>query len=222
MPADNQLLLATSYDQIRQELCLSSDLQGTFSRCPASKAGPRIRSQLRYDRSFFITKYKLSGLRGFNAGFQFQIRRNMKNVAIHAGVPPGAPFPAGGDWKVWILGTIVTVLLSFSKGKWGPLLKLKEKVETTLEEMEKISDVVEEVAEKVEEVAEAAAEHLPEGKLQDVAELIENLAEQIDKDAHLAGDVLDKVEEMVKEVDSFVDADAQEKTVVSEEAEDQK
>lgn len=29
--------------------------------------------------------------------------------------------------KVWILGTIVTILLSFSRGKWGPLLQLKGK-----------------------------------------------------------------------------------------------
>ncbi|XP_028797101.1 uncharacterized protein LOC114752526 [Neltuma alba] len=195
--------------------------------CQASQADARIISELKHERSS-LPKHKLSRLMGdFNAGLG--IRRNMKNVAVHAGVPPETPFPADpspGHWKVWILGTIVTILLSFfTKGKWGPLLKLKDKVETTIERAEEVSDVVEEVAEKVEEVAEAASKHLPEGKLQDAAEFVEEVAEKIDEEAHLAGDVLEKVEEMGKEVDSFVDSSThQDKTVdVSEQkAEDHK
>ncbi|XP_028757395.1 uncharacterized protein LOC114716550 [Neltuma alba] len=154
------------------------------------------------------------------------VRKNL--AVVHASAPKEAPLPAhpspggGHYWKVHILGTIVAMLLSFSKGKWGPLLILKEKVETTIEELEQISDVVEEVADKVEEVAEAAAKHLPEGKLQDAAEFIDKLAEEIEKNAHLAGDLLEKVEDMGDEVDSFLDSNNQDKTVVSEEAKDHK
>ncbi|KAI9106497.1 hypothetical protein K1719_022025 [Acacia pycnantha] len=185
----------------------------SFSRRPASKVEPRIISQLKHDSSF-IPKHMLFRLGDFNAGLQ--IRRNMNDVAVHASVPPQAPFPSDhspAHWKVWILGAAVAILVSFSKGKWGPLLKLKEKAETTIEELEEISDAVEEVAEKVDEVAEAAAKHLPEGKLQDAAEFIEKVAERIDENAHIAGDVLHKVEEMGKEVESLLGSNThQEKT----------
>ncbi|XP_028797100.1 uncharacterized protein LOC114752525 isoform X2 [Neltuma alba] len=210
---------------LQQSACAATD---TFHRCQASQVDPRIISQLKYDRSS-APNHKLSRLPDLNLGFILQIRRNMKNLAVvHASAPKEAPLPAhpspggGHYWKVHILGTIVAMLLSFSKGKWGPLLILKEKVETTIEELEQISDVVEEVADKVEEVAEAAAKHLPEGKLQDAAEFIDKLAEEIEKNAHLAGDLLEKVEDMGDEVDSFLDSNNQDKTVVSEEAKDHK
>lgn len=68
-----------------------------------------------------------------------------------------------------------------------------EKVETTIEEAEKVSDVIEEVAETVKKVAEEAVNHLPHGKLRDAVEVVEDVAEEIDKDAHIAGDALEKV-----------------------------
>ncbi|KAJ1431921.1 hypothetical protein SESBI_06896 [Sesbania bispinosa] len=96
--------------------------------------------------------------------------------------------------KVWILGAIFTILLSFTRGKWwGPLLRLKDKFETTIDEAERVVDIVEEVAEDVEKVAEGAAEHLPKGKLRDAAEFVEKVAEDVDKHAQNAEDALEKV-----------------------------
>lgn len=56
-----------------------------------------------------------------------------------------------------------------------------------------MTDIVEEVADKVEQVAEEVAEHLPDGKLKDAVTMVEHLAETAGKDAHLAGDIIDKV-----------------------------
>ncbi|CAL0316990.1 unnamed protein product [Lupinus luteus] len=65
--------------------------------------------------------------------------------------------------KIWILGTIVTILLSLSRGRWGSLLQLKDKIGTTIGEAKEIADIVEEVSEKVDKVVEEAEKELPEG-----------------------------------------------------------
>ncbi|KAF7829967.1 uncharacterized protein G2W53_012300 [Senna tora] len=188
--------------------CIATHTSSKLGKCGTSKLDPKITSKLNYDA--FSQNH-------FSAGFTVQnqisgiangSRRNM-NIAVRAGVPPEAPFPSdpSGNWKVWILGTIVTILVSFiSKGKWGPLLELKERVEDTIEEAEKVSDIVEDVAEKVTEVADEVGKHLPEGKLQDAVEFVEQLAQQIDKNAETAGDVLQKVQDLGDDVESFLES----------------
>ena len=50
------------------------------------------------------------------------------------------------------------------------------------------------MAEKVEKIADEVGDQLPDGgKLQTTLELIEDLAEETAKNAHLAGDLIDKV-----------------------------
>ncbi|KAE9595964.1 hypothetical protein Lal_00030789 [Lupinus albus] len=194
---------------------------GTFiSRCQTSKAKYPIHhlqpnSKIKYSR--FFTQY--------HTILQNVCTRKM-NMAVYANTPSGAPFPADpspGHWKVWILGTIVTILLSFSRGKWGPLLQLKDKIGTTIDEAQRVADIVEEMAERVEKVAEEAAKKLPEGKLQDAAEFIEKVAEDIDKHAENVEDALQKVEDMEKKLESLTESTThQEKTTVVTKAQDQK
>ncbi|CAL0299304.1 unnamed protein product [Lupinus luteus] len=91
-------------------------------------------------------------------------------MVVYANIPSGSPLPVDPNspshWKIWILGTIVTILLSLSRGRWGSLLQLKDKVGTTIDEAKEIADIVEEVSEKVDKVAEEVEKELPEGKLQ--------------------------------------------------------
>ena len=56
-----------------------------------------------------------------------------------------------------------------------------------------MADIVEEVAEEVEKVAKGVVKHLPEGKLQNAAELVENAAENVYQHAQNAEDLLEKV-----------------------------
>ncbi|OIW02560.1 hypothetical protein TanjilG_12874 [Lupinus angustifolius] len=149
-------------------------------------------------------------------------------MVVYANIPSGAPLPVDpnspGHWKIWILGTIVTILLSFSRGKWGSLLQLKDKIGTTIDEAEEIADIVEEVSEKVDKVAEEAEKKLPEGKLQDAAEFIEKVAEDINKHTRNAEDALEKVEGMEKELESLIESTPrpEKTTVVATKAQDQK
>ncbi|XP_061364225.1 uncharacterized protein LOC133307690 [Gastrolobium bilobum] len=201
--------------------CLAA---GSFSGCQASKVDHPIH-HLRFNSKI---KYNRFSLPEQNTGFRIQNEATRKmNMAVYASIPPEAPFPVDpspGHWKVWIIGTIFTILLSFSKGKWGPLLQLKEKIDTVIDEAEQIADVVEEVAEGVEKVAEGAVKNIPEGKLHDTAEFVEKIAEDIDKQAKNAEDALEKVEDMEKEFESFLESTThQEKTIVpTTEAKDQK
>ncbi|KAE8666787.1 putative RNA-binding family protein [Hibiscus syriacus] len=114
-----------------------------------------------------------------------------------SGLPP-FPFNllhSGSDWHLWALGTAIPLILSFTTSKWGPFLKLMNDAEKVLETAEHISDVVEEVAEKVEKIADEVGDQLPDGgKLRATLELVEDLAEETAKNAHLAGDLIDKAE----------------------------
>ncbi|KHN35484.1 hypothetical protein glysoja_032239 [Glycine soja] len=67
-----------------------------------------------------------------------------------------------------------------------------EKVETTIDEAQRVVDIVEDVAEGVDKVAEEAVKHLPDGKLRDAVEFVEKVAEDIDKHAERAEDELEK------------------------------
>ncbi|KAL0017542.1 hypothetical protein SO802_004611 [Lithocarpus litseifolius] len=96
--------------------------------------------------------------------------------------------------KVWIVGLIASAILPFFGIKFGPLLKLKQEVDSVVDTVEDVAEVIEKVAEEVQIVDKEIAEHLPAGgKLKVVATFIENVAETTDKDARLAEDVIDKV-----------------------------
>ncbi|TKY56289.1 hypothetical protein E2542_SST20732 [Spatholobus suberectus] len=195
----------------------------TETLCQASKVDHRPIHHFRFNSKI---KYNCFSVPEQNLGLGFQKDATRKmNMAVYASVPPEVPpvDPFPGNWKVWAIGAIITLALSFTRGKWGPLLQLKEKIETTIDEAERVADIVEEVAEGVEKVAEGAVEHLPKGKLHDAAEFVEKVAADIDKHAQNVEDVLEKVEDMEKEVDSFFESTTrQEKSTVTTDSKDKK
>ncbi|XP_014504220.1 uncharacterized protein LOC106764450 isoform X2 [Vigna radiata var. radiata] len=171
---------------------------GTFGRFPASKIDHHIRFNSRIKHYRFSVPEKNLALR-----FQNDDRRKM-NMVVYSSITPGSSNdPSLGSWKFWIIGTIFSILASFLRGKWGPLLQLKEKVETKIHEAHRVADIIEEVAEEVDKVAEEAVQHLPEGKFRHAVELVEKVAEDVDKRAERVEDTLEKVENVEKELDSL-------------------
>lgn len=74
-----------------------------------------------------------------------------------------------------------------------------------VEDAEIIAEVVEKVAEEVVEIADLLNNKLPEGgKLKNAVDIVENLAKEIVKDANIAEDIINKVEDFEKEVDSLI------------------
>ncbi|XWS14956.1 hypothetical protein CRYUN_Cryun35bG0052800 [Craigia yunnanensis] len=141
--------------------------------------------------------------------------------SVGSGPPiPSNPTPGPGSWKTWILGILISIILPFWRGKWGRLLKLKEEVETAVDTVEAATDIVEKVAEQVEKVVDDIGNHLPEGRLKDALEFVEDIAEDTADGARLAGEVIDKVEDMEEKVESLMEpnsADEQAKEATGEE-----
>ncbi|KAK1555380.1 hypothetical protein Q3G72_025586 [Acer saccharum] len=148
--------------------------------------------------------------------FDFLIRNpplrsfNVKDVVVvYSSTLPEPPLvpnsdPSPQSWKIWILGMVISVILPFWRNKWGSFQRLKNEVEAEMETAEHVAEIVEDVAEKVEKVAEEVADHLPQGgRLKDAVTLIENVAKETAKDAHLADQFIEKVEDVEREVESF-------------------
>ncbi|KAK8642748.1 hypothetical protein V6N13_012081 [Hibiscus sabdariffa] len=136
--------------------------------------------------------------------------RNRIMVFCDSSVEPGPivpPAPALGSWKHWILGILMSIILPMWRGDWRPLLKLKlEQAETVIDTAEAVTDIVENVAEQVEKVADEIGDSLPEGKLKDALEIVEDIADETADDARIAGEFIDKVEDMVDQVEEKVES----------------
>ncbi|XP_016165582.1 uncharacterized protein LOC107608250 isoform X1 [Arachis ipaensis] len=196
---------------------------GTLDKTQASKVGlpptthhhVRINSNIIKNNRCYVLEHNL-GLFIFPS---YTTTRKM-NMSVFGSLQPGPVDPSSSPAhcrKLWIIGTIFTILLSFSRGKWGPLLQLKEKIETRMKEAEKIAEAVEEVAEGVEKVAEDVAKIVPEGKLHDAAQFVEKVAQDIDKHAQAAEDALEKAKDMEQDLESFFESTThgQEKSVAT-------
>nr|XP_009390277.2 PREDICTED: uncharacterized protein LOC103976698 [Musa acuminata subsp. malaccensis] len=117
------------------------------------------------------------------------------------GVPglPNLPFPDIPIWARWALGSVVLLALPF----YRKVLGIEEKAEKTAEA---ILGVVEKVAEVTEKVSLEVAEVLPENsELKKIALEVEHVAEVVIKDAELAETLIEKVDGVVKNVDTMVE-----------------
>ncbi|KAI3806725.1 hypothetical protein L1987_22639 [Smallanthus sonchifolius] len=134
-----------------------------------------------------------------------QARRSFLVYSIQPGNHP----PTGdslSSWQQWI-GIITALIVPFFSRKWTNLLKIKDEVDTVVEETEKIVDRIEEVAETVDKVAKDVADHLPEGgKLRNAVVFVEGVAEEIAREAHLVDDFLHEVEEVEEKVELLVES----------------
>ncbi|XP_052190425.1 uncharacterized protein LOC127800062 [Diospyros lotus] len=139
-------------------------------------------------------------------------RAQTRGLVVHGGLQSGGPLPSEPPpslWPntaTWILAAMMTLGLPFLRHKWGPLFKFSKEAEAVVETADHVAEVIEDVAEGVEKVMEEVAGELPEGgRLGHAVEFIENVAQETAKDAHLAGDIIDKVEKMEEEVESFME-----------------
>ncbi|PIN13011.1 hypothetical protein CDL12_14370 [Handroanthus impetiginosus] len=131
-----------------------------------------------------------------------------RNFSVYNNAQPGSPLPSkppSSSLINWILGIVLSIALPFTSDKWGPLLKIKKEVDTTVETIEDIVEVVEKVAEVVDEVADGISGDLPAGGiLKKVVDTVEDVAEETAKDAQVVVDAIDKFQEVEKKVENIV------------------
>ncbi|KAB2093243.1 hypothetical protein ES319_A02G083400v1 [Gossypium barbadense] len=142
------------------------------------------------------------------------------NLVVCCSIGSGPSDP--GSWKLWVVGIVMSIILPFWRSKWGPLLKLKDEVETIIDKAEEVTDIVEKVAGQVEEVADDIGNHMPEGRLKNALQFVEDMAQNTADGARLAGDLIDKVEEVEGKVESWMGQDSidEEAKIAKEEEED--
>ncbi|KAI4389460.1 hypothetical protein MLD38_001686 [Melastoma candidum] len=132
-------------------------------------------------------------------------------VRSSADPKPEGPSDRSDPWRTWVLGVTMSTVLSFFGSKWGPLMKIKNEVETTVDVAARVTEVVEDVAEAVEDVADAAEVKLPPGgKMREAAEEVAAAAKVTAKDAEVVEGVLDKVEELEEDVNELMGSDKDE------------
>ncbi|CAN1331909.1 hypothetical protein LINPERPRIM_LOCUS35514 [Linum perenne] len=132
-----------------------------------------------------------------------------RNVVVHMSNvesgPAANPQPSGSNWRGWLVGVIMSLLLPLWRNQLWSLKKMEDKVEAVVETMEEVVETVEELAEKVEEVADEIGDRLPDGELKEMLEKIEVAADKAGKAAGLAHQVLDKVQAAEDQVESLID-----------------
>ncbi|CAJ1971727.1 unnamed protein product [Sphenostylis stenocarpa] len=167
---------------------------GTFGRCPPSNVDHQPIHHLRFNSRIKHKRFSVQE-KNLALGFQNDARRKM-NMVVCSSITPGNPVdPSPGNFGS--LAQYSQYLHPF-RGANGDLS------ETTIDEAQRVVDIIEDVAEGVEKVAEEVVKHLPEGKFRDAVEFVEKVAEDVDKQAQHAEDALEKVENMEKELESFV------------------
>ncbi|XP_076945732.1 uncharacterized protein LOC143616918 [Bidens hawaiensis] len=131
--------------------------------------------------------------------------------------PPGVPLPSGspsGSMRNWIVGIVLTFVLPFCTHKWGPLLVLKNRVDNVVNTAEYIMETIEVVAEKVDNVIDNITDDLPENStIRKTMEAVDELVEGVAKSAHIANNIIDKVEEVEDRLESMILNEAKEKEV---------
>ncbi|XP_074335448.1 uncharacterized protein LOC141672699 isoform X2 [Apium graveolens] len=137
-------------------------------------------------------------------------KRIHRNLVVYSSMQPGTPIPSGNpsgtNWKGWIVGMLLSIILPFYRTKLTSFLALKKEVETVVDTAELVLEVVEKVAEEVVEIADILEENLPEGgKMKNAIERVESVAREIAKDADLLEDLVQKVEKAEKEVGSMIE-----------------
>nr|CAD1838127.1 unnamed protein product [Ananas comosus var. bracteatus] len=128
--------------------------------------------------------------------------------------PQKSPF---STWAKWAIGLITTILLPFGNKK---LLQIENEVEMIENVVENAAVVVEKVANMTEKVSSEVAERLPEdGKLKDAVVFVEHASKEVAEEAHLAQDIIHKVDELEEEVKTLLDPITQHGKVSNEKLE---
>ncbi|XP_008804792.2 uncharacterized protein LOC103717974 isoform X2 [Phoenix dactylifera] len=106
----------------------------------------------------------------------------------------------------WALGSLLALILPFWQNKWMTLLRLEGEVEMVADVVENAAEIVEKVATVTEKVSSEVADRLPyDGKLKNAALQVEHAAKEAAEEAHLAKDIIHKVDELKHEVEMLLE-----------------
>ncbi|KAF0890318.1 hypothetical protein E2562_002728 [Oryza meyeriana var. granulata] len=130
------------------------------------------------------------------------IRGATQIPAVGSGPPASSggnlPIPIMPSWAKWVVGAIIVAIPIYRK-----IRTLEETVEKTAEVAIEVVDTVAEASEKV--AGELAGAFPGNENLKEAASKIKTVADMIEDDAEKAEALIQKVDEIKKEVDAIVD-----------------
>ncbi|GJM84412.1 hypothetical protein PR202_ga00078 [Eleusine coracana subsp. coracana] len=109
-------------------------------------------------------------------------------------------------WARLAIGSVLAVATPFMHSKWASFLRIQSEVEVVKDAVEAVAEVVEEAATLTEKVSSEIVEQLPEGgRLRPVAVLVEHASKEVADEAHLAKDIIHKVDEIEEDVKAIME-----------------
>lgn len=143
------------------------------------------------------------GIATFHSGSKISNASYIREQPSSPALPPRSPFTS---WVKWALGSLLTIVLPFWDHKWKNIARIEGEVEIAVGVVENAAEVVEKVALATEKMASNAAKSLPEdGKLKGAALFIEHISKEAAEDAHLAKDIIHKVDEVRHDVELLIE-----------------
>ncbi|WVZ58657.1 hypothetical protein U9M48_008900 [Paspalum notatum var. saurae] len=109
-------------------------------------------------------------------------------------------------WARLAIGSVLAVATPFVHSRWASFLRIQSEVEAVKDTAEAVAEVIEEAATAAEKVSSEAAEQLPEGgRLRTAAVLVEHASKEVAEEAHLARDIIHKVDEIEEDVKAIIE-----------------
>ncbi|XP_062200301.1 uncharacterized protein LOC133902987 [Phragmites australis] len=109
-------------------------------------------------------------------------------------------------WVRIAIGSVLAAATPFLHSKWVAFLRIQSELEVVKDTAEVVAEVVEEAAVAAEKVSSEVAEQLPEGgKLRTAAVLVEHASKEVAEEAHLAQDIIHKVNEIEEGVKAMIE-----------------
>ncbi|XP_037443108.1 uncharacterized protein LOC119311563 [Triticum dicoccoides] len=136
------------------------------------------------------------------------LRRGIRETGSSGGGAGGRGRPAAGfsTWARLAIGSTVAIAAPFLHSKSASILRIGNEVEMVKDAAETAAEVVEEVATAAERVSSEVAGHLPEdGRLRRAAVAVEHASKEVAEEAHLARDIIHKVDEIEEDVKAIIE-----------------
>ncbi|CAN6305360.1 unnamed protein product [Urochloa humidicola] len=109
-------------------------------------------------------------------------------------------------WARLAIGSVLAAAAPFLHSRWASFLRIQSEVEMVKDTVEVVAEVVEEAATVAEKVSTEVAERLPKGgRLRTAAVFVEHASKEVAQEAHLAQDIIHKVDEIEEDVKAIIE-----------------
>ncbi|PUZ39294.1 hypothetical protein GQ55_9G279200 [Panicum hallii var. hallii] len=184
---------------------------------PGARRPSAMSSLIRSFASLYCQKLRSTTVLGPAAAPRFQAvdRERFSASSGAAGTRPAPALPRQYreqqrtpffTWARLAIGSVLAAATPLLHSRWASILRIQSEVEMVKDAAEAVVEVVEEAATFAEKVSSEVAEQLPEGgRLRTAAVLVEHASKEVAHEAHLAQDIIHKMDEIEEDVKAIIE-----------------